>query len=237
MTALIVLLRHEARSAWPAMAIATGLLFLASVVFLFPGRPQRNGPGYFARTRNELRNIAGALRVHHNINGSFPPLFISGPDGKPMHSWRVLLMPHLGWNRSFESSRKSGSYDLDEPWDGSHNQKFSPRSQFPYPTFGYYRSTDTRYVAIVGERTMWSSKMLHGQTQFMRRRDVRDKPENTILIVAVEDSGIHWMEPIDFVHSQESGTINSKTGKRGLQRKHMRSILVVTADGKLREIP
>ena len=36
-------------------------------------------------------------------------------DGKPLHSWRVLILPQLDENTHYKEFR------LDEPWDSPHN--------------------------------------------------------------------------------------------------------------------
>ena len=32
----------------------------------------------------------------HDVHKHFPPAVIYGPDGKPWHSWRVLILPFVG---------------------------------------------------------------------------------------------------------------------------------------------
>ena len=44
---------------------------------------------------NNLKQIAAALQAYHQANGCFPPAYIADKSGKPMHSWRVLILPYL----------------------------------------------------------------------------------------------------------------------------------------------
>jgi hypothetical protein len=44
---------------------------------------------------NNLKQILIALQNYHDVYGEFPPACIRDKDGKPMHSWRVLLLPFL----------------------------------------------------------------------------------------------------------------------------------------------
>lgn len=44
---------------------------------------------------NNIRQIALAMLNYENANGHFPPAYIADENGKPMHSWRVLILPYL----------------------------------------------------------------------------------------------------------------------------------------------
>ena len=48
-----------------------------------------------------LNQIGLALHTYHDAYGSFPPAFVRGPDGRPWHSWRVLILPYLDSGRDF----------------------------------------------------------------------------------------------------------------------------------------
>jgi len=63
----------------------------------------------FARERYRLAN-----------GGKCLPRTLSDADGKPLHSWRVLLLPYLG-----EAEKELfAKIRLDEPWDSPHNAQF-----------------------------------------------------------------------------------------------------------------
>ncbi|MFN0051343.1 MAG: DUF1559 domain-containing protein [Planctomycetales bacterium] len=96
--------------------------------------------------------IGLALQNYHDDYGSFPPAIVAGERGKPMHSWRVLLLPYMDQNELY------AAYRFDEPWDGPNNRQLhgafleayhcpsSPvRKDFPC----------TSYVAVVGTETIW----------------------------------------------------------------------------------
>src|SRR5208282_3640777 len=40
-----------------------------------------------------LKQIALAMHSYHDANGHFPPAVVTSPDGKPLYSWRVALLP------------------------------------------------------------------------------------------------------------------------------------------------
>ena len=60
-----------------------------------------------------------ALQNYHQANGCFPPAYIADKNGKPMHSWRVLILPYLDRTILYKA------YDFTEPWDGPNNKKLS----------------------------------------------------------------------------------------------------------------
>ena len=79
-----------------------------------------------ARSRNaalrfqcstRLKQIDLALHEYENRYHSFPPAYIADRNGKPMHSWRVLILPFL------DETDVYNRYDFNEPWDGPNNRK------------------------------------------------------------------------------------------------------------------
>ena len=56
-----------------------------------------------AQYTNNLKLIGLALHNYHDMHPSFPPVYIADKNGKPLHSWRVLLLPLVGENDLFAS--------------------------------------------------------------------------------------------------------------------------------------
>ena len=150
-----------------------------------------------------LKNIILALHNYHDDQGSFPPAYFADDDGEPMHSWRVLILPYI------EEADLYAQYRFDEPWDGPNNQKLHDQIVHVYccPSQSRGGNTTTNYVAVVGPDTAWPG------SESIRYDDLKDGPSETILLVEVADSDIHWMEPRDLRTDQMSFAINSKPGK------------------------
>lgn len=121
-----------------------------------------------------------------NHNGQLPPAYQLGPDGRPWHSWRVLILPFIEYDSLFKQ------YRFDEPWDGPNNRLLADRMpkilafhDTPMP------ATTTNYLAVTGRETMWPG------AEGRKWNDVSDSTSSTILIAENNGLGVHWMEPRD----------------------------------------
>ncbi|MEZ6114117.1 MAG: DUF1559 domain-containing protein [Pirellulaceae bacterium] len=68
---------------------------------------------------SNLKQIELALHNYHDTFKSFPPAYIADANGRPMHSWRVLILPFMEQRELYDQCR------FDEPWDGPNNQLHS----------------------------------------------------------------------------------------------------------------
>ena len=147
-------------------------------------------PARRAQCVNNLKQIVLALRNYHNVHGSFPPAFVPDEQGRPMHSWRVLLLQFI------EQEALYDQYDFSEPWDGPNNRKLLSQIPPAYmcpsePRVGGRAGTSTSYLAVVGPRTAWPG------ASGRKLAEIPDGPWNTILLIEKHGSGISWMEPRD----------------------------------------
>jgi prepilin-type processing-associated H-X9-DG protein len=183
---------------------------------------------------HQVRMISMALQGYHDTHGSFPPAYIADENGRPMHSWRVLILPYLDQDNIY------GRYNFDEPWDGPNNSKLA--AQMPYyfqclldPAKG---GPQTSFVAVVGPRTVWSG------SEQLSLDDFADDPSETLMVVEIANSGIHWMEPRDLNISEMTLEVNPKNG-RGISSRHagfkfpreLGGANVGFADGSVRFLP
>jgi prepilin-type processing-associated H-X9-DG protein len=150
---------------------------------------------------NNLKMIGMALANYHQVYRTFPPAYVADEDGKPMHSWRVLVLPFLG---EPEGDLVYKSYRFDEPWNSEHNRALAEKmpSIFMCPS-DKSESSNTNYLAVVGEETVWPGATPVGF------RGVRDGPGNTILLVETVGAGVHWLEPRDLSASEVEQGLHS----------------------------
>lgn len=170
-----------------------GISLLAVVVFisifapLFTGSPEL---GRRATCTSNFKVITLALLNYEADHGCFPPAYMADENGKPMHSWRVLILPYI------ERQDLYDAYRFDEPWDGPNNRKLHNVviDLFKCPGDTEYRDQPTTsYVAVVGPHVAWAGERGRKWEEFS------DGSQDTILLVETANSGIHWMEPRDLV--------------------------------------
>jgi hypothetical protein len=132
-----------------------------------------------------LQRVARALGVCQDNQGHLPPLAVYGREGRPLLSWRVLLLPYLGEEKLFKEFR------LDEAWDGPHNIRLVPRMPEAYvagPLKGRQATTSCR--AFTGKGTFFegpSGVSLH---------DVKDAANSILLVQALDQ--VPWTKPDEF---------------------------------------
>ena len=74
--------------------VLVGFCLIVFVALLLPRVGSRPvSPG--VQCQSNLSRLGLAFRQYHDDYGSFPPAYLVGADGNPMHSWRVLLLPYL----------------------------------------------------------------------------------------------------------------------------------------------
>ena len=138
---------------------------------------------------NNLKQLALAMHNYHDVNQSFPPA-VRAKDGKPLLSWRVLVLPYLDQEKLFRQ------FHLDEPWDSPHNKQLigrmpavlrSPFSKLPAD------GSRTVYLTPRGADTAFPGQ------EGVKLRDITDGTSNTILTVEVDDEhAVTWTKPDDW---------------------------------------
>ncbi len=143
-----------------------------------------------------MGQLSLALQIYRHKHGSFPPAVVFDNDGKPMHSWRVLLLPHLD-----QGERALASYDMQQPWNSARNMEWLQIDGRGYGTWYDSQSDEdlaetTKFVALTGPTTPW------GKTD--KSPDEWDC-DPQIIVVEVPHSNIHWMEPRDIAATDAAG--------------------------------
>jgi prepilin-type processing-associated H-X9-DG protein len=180
---------HTFRSCLSLVYLALAVLCLMCLLGL-PAIGAAKRGGRQAQCCINLSQIAMALQEYHKANGCFPPAYIADKNGKPMHSWRVLILPYLDQGPLYKM------YSFNEPWDGPNNKKLLVYRVSTYecpsdPSTHGPGTAQTNYVAVVGPKAAWAGDK-------PRKLDaLRGEAFNTVMIVEVANSGISWTEPRD----------------------------------------
>jgi len=161
-------------------------------------------PSTISVSRDHAKQLGLALRQCHEVRRRFPPAHSMRGDHPPV-SWRIHVLAYADLRYLYDR------YDVDEPWDGPENSTLADcRPPVYWSDFGrgkrytregtlldaegrpLLKDCETAFVAVTGPETAWFDP------KGTRLRDVTDGPEDTIVLLEVPNSGIHWMEPRDF---------------------------------------
>jgi prepilin-type processing-associated H-X9-DG protein len=177
---------------------------------------------------NHIKQIVWAIHTYHETCNALPPLYSVDANGKPLHSWRVLLLPFLEQTELYEQIR------LDEPWDSEYNKQFHDKVPAVYRCPNS-RQGGSSYSAIAGEGFVPATKPqgFDGNWGEITIARITDGLSNTIAIVEVNDS-FNWMAP--------NGNITLDELAEGINRgrvgsPHPGGCNVGMFDGSVRVIP
>ena len=210
-----------------AIAAALGILFLVGGVFVVWSAFHRSQePRRQSLCGNNLKQITFALSEYETQHGRCPPAFIADTDGKPLLSWRVLLLPYLGERELFRR------FHLDEPWDSPHNRPLAAEMPqiFRCPSDLARSPEHTSYVLITGAGTLFEPG------KAVRTTHLRRAAAEIIVVAESAESGIVWTEPRDVdVESLRHG-FDAPAGQ-GLRSAHPEAVVIAYADGAVIHLP
>jgi prepilin-type processing-associated H-X9-DG protein len=205
--------------ALPVLLVCGGIL----TALLLPAVQAAREAAKHAQCSNNLREISLAMLRYEQAYGCFPPAYVADKKGKPMHSWRVLLLPYMGQQNLYNQ------YRFNEPWDGPNNRRISDLALGLYqcPTQPDRKEPTTNYMMVVGPHTI--SDGPHSR----RISAITDGVSNTIMLVEVADSDTWWAEPRDLNFDEINFKINSSK-RQGISSYHPGGVNAAFCDGSVR---
>lgn len=142
------------------------------------------------RSRYTVRQIGYAMHNYEGTHGRLPPAAVYDPEGRPLLSWRVLILPALGRKQLYDQ------FKLSEPWDSEHNIRLLERMpsvyQMPRRMAKNYPPHHTICHVFVGKGTAFESRKgedLYGFT---------DDPGCIVLVVEAGEP-VPWTKPDNLV--------------------------------------
>jgi hypothetical protein len=163
-----------------------GVLGLVVALFLPAVRTARE-PARRMQCSNNLRQIALALRNYESVYHSLPPAYTTDAEGKPLHSWRTLILPYL------EQQALYDKIDLSKPWDDPANKDVYETTLLAFQC----PSADcppghTTYLAVVVPGGCFRP------TEPRKLSEVTADPNLPLMVLEVDsERHIHWMSPAD----------------------------------------
>jgi hypothetical protein len=196
-----------------------GLIFLVA-----PSQVNQPTTGAGGCATNIAR-IGQAMLDYHAQNGHFPPAYTADAAGKPLHSWRVLLLPYLGHTSLYQQ------IDLTLPWDDPQHQFLLGQmpSVYACPDNRSVATSETTYVVVRGKGLVFDGP------KGTSLKQITDGPAKTILVVETAAGSVNWMDPRDLNRQGMNLQINSGTpGEIGSFHATGGGAHAVMADGKVK---
>jgi type II secretory pathway pseudopilin PulG len=200
------------------------LIIGALVALLLPAVQSARERSPRMHCMNNLKQIALAMENYEAVHGTLPPAFVADANGKPMHSWRVLLLPFLEEDSLFKE------YDFNEPWNGPINSKLAGLMPDVYRCPSNFddlsgKSFETDYFVAADPKTAFPDSGLP-------LKKVIDGTSKTIMVI--EASGLHrnWLDPraLSLEETVELMTAKPRSGHRRISDGFLTTTYYETSD-------
>ncbi len=150
-----------------------------------------------ARSIANLEKIGKAIAAYTAKHGRLP---VAGTprDGDLLLSWRVLILPELGYPEL--AARFRGG----EPWNGPTNKLLL---DYIPPEFQSPERFDnkTNYLGMSGREMLFPTDSLEGISSGLLPAAIKDGLDNTLAVVEVDDKyAQEWTKPVDYVPELEA---------------------------------
>jgi prepilin-type processing-associated H-X9-DG protein len=157
------------------------------IALLLPAIRTARPAAYRAQCTNNLKQIMLALHNYERMYNFLPPAHTVDVNGRPLHSWRTLILPYLEQDRFYQT------IDLSKPWNDPANAKALgtdlPVFRCPVPDGPPNKTT---YLAIAGP-----NGGLHPKEP-RRLAEITDSHSGTLIVIEVgEENAVPWMAPVD----------------------------------------
>ncbi|MEO0530248.1 MAG: DUF1559 domain-containing protein, partial [Planctomycetota bacterium] len=146
-------------------------------------------------TRQRLSEIGLAMDIYESSFDRFPLSSTFDDDGNRLLSWRVHLLPFLGYQDLYER------FHLDEPWDSPNNLPLVAEMPADFRSAGDTPdSVTTRFQTFNGPEAPFGRLPDSEPQQGTRLAEFTDGLQNTVLVVESEaNAAVVWAKPEDLV--------------------------------------
>ncbi|MGD9127600.1 MAG: DUF1559 domain-containing protein [Planctomycetia bacterium] len=158
-----------------------------------------DGATHRQKCSNRVQRLVLAMLLYEKRHGRLPPAYTVDAERKPLHSWRVHLLPYLG-----EKAKKLyKQIKLDEPWDSEHNRRFHTAAvEFYQCPSAKLKPGETTYSVIVGEKAAFQP----GEGKTLQQLGPKSRK---MIFVLDANSPACWMDPTsDFTESDAKTSLS-----------------------------
>ena len=198
------------RESWPdrprKRGMSTGAILgiIGGIVLLCGGCMIGGAFGLFSmrdsanrmKSSNNMKQIGLAVHNYNDVYGDLPSNTYS-PDGKPLLSWRVHILPYI------EQDNLHRQFNLNEPWDSPSNRPLLAAMPRLYvvpisppntpPGLTYYRGFSSPGAVFDRRRVVNRAPR---PEELLSMGNFKDNSTNTALVVEAADA-IEWTKPDD----------------------------------------
>ena len=134
----------------------------------------------YAYRLHQFRRIRTALEAYHQQHDALPTDFLAERTRPGEPSWRVLILPQLGYHDLY------GSYRREESWNSPHNLKLLEKipSEFRLPGDDRPQAGRTPCMAVAGSATAFE-------------RTAEREQVAPLMVVECEATAVPWTAPRD----------------------------------------
>jgi hypothetical protein len=167
-----------------------------------------------------LNLLAAGLRRYAETYQQLPPSVVTDAAGRPLHSWRVLLLPFVGEEPLY------AEFGLDEPWNAPANRRLREQRPdvFACDELAWDDAASTQFVAVVDERSYFppGKSVLPGEMHGVGAQGL-------VLLEVGPDRRIPWTSPQDVSVEELASLVDGASS-------HGERLQAVAADGTVVEV-
>jgi type II secretory pathway pseudopilin PulG len=177
---------HRRGGTLTQLLVVLGIIFVI-IALLLPNFRRAQELERRSQCRSNLKQISVALHEYHDIYGGFPPAYTVDANGKPLHSWRTLILPYMDQQALYDK------IDLSKPWDDPTNaEAYATAMDVYHCPMADLEQGQTVYLAVV------TAESCLRPTEMRPISEITDGTSNTMVVMEVSVKyAVPWMAPWD----------------------------------------
>jgi len=173
---------------------AVGMIHQLGWMLTGPDRILKNAFFDHITSRQNLQAMGKAFHEITKDDGHLPQGALFDENGRALHSWETLLLPHLVTDPWRRQSRNQIDMDLTKPWTDPAN---SAAIRTKLPVFLNPPLGPDEVNGLAASHYAWNSHLL-GIATPLKASDIKDGLSNTLLIGEVNTGHRAWGDPVNW---------------------------------------